>query len=102
MGVRNCLEIGTCYREELGVPSGERHEICKGLHAEQNALLQAALHGVHIQNSEIYCTTQPCVMCSKMIINVGIRKIYYLEDYPDPLSIEMLEEAGVESIRLDY
>ena len=102
MGVRNCLEIGTCYREELGVPSGERHEICKGLHAEQNALLQAALHGVNIQDSEIYCTTQPCVMCSKMIINVGIRRIYYLEDYPDPLSIEMLEEAGVESIRLDY
>ena len=102
MGVRNCLEVGTCYREELGVPSGERHEICKGLHAEQNALLQGALHGVHIQDSKIYCTTQPCVMCSKMIINVGIKKIYYLEDYPDPLSIEMLEEAGVESIRLDY
>ena len=102
MGVKNCIEVGACYREELGVPSGERHEICKGLHAEQNALLQAALHGVNIQNSEIYCTTQPCVMCSKMIINVGIKRIYYLEDYPDPLSIEMLDEAGVESIRLDY
>jgi dCMP deaminase len=101
-GVKNCLEAGICMREELGVPSGERHEICKGLHAEQNALLQAAYHGVNIQDSVIYCTTQPCIMCSKMIINAGIRKIYYLEDYPDPLSIQMLDEAGVESIRLDY
>jgi len=74
-GVENCLEAGTCLREELGVPSGERHEICKGLHAEQNALLQAAYHGVSIKDSVIYCTTQPCIMCSKMIINAGIRKI---------------------------
>jgi len=101
-GVENCLEAGTCLREELGVPSGERHEICKGLHAEQNALLQAAYHGVSIKDSVIYCTTQPCIMCSKMIINAGIRKIYYLEDYPDPLSIGILDEAGVEYIRLDY
>ena len=101
-GVENCLEAGTCLREELGVPSGERHEICKGLHAEQNALLQAAYHGVSIKDSVIYCTTQPCIMCSKMIINAGIRKIFYLEDYPDPLSIGMLDEAGVEYIRLDY
>ena len=101
-GVKNCLEAGICMREELGVPSGERHEICKGLHAEQNALLQAAYHGVSIKDSIIYCTTQPCIMCSKMIINAGIRKIYYLEDYPDPLSIQMLDEAGVEYIRLDY
>jgi len=101
-GVENCLEAGTCLREELGVPSGERHEICKGLHAEQNALLQAAYHGVSIKDSVIYCTTQPCIMCSKMIINAGIRKIYYLEDYPDPLYIGILDEAGVEYIRLDY
>ena len=101
-GVKNCLEVGICMREELGVPSGERHEICKGLHAEQNALLQAAYHGVSIKDSTMYCTTQPCIMCSKMIINAGIRKIYYLEDYPDPLSIQILDEAGVEYIRLDY
>jgi len=101
-GVKNCLEIGTCLRKELGVPSGERHEICRGLHAEQNALLQAAYYGVNIRGSMIYCTTQPCIMCSKMLINAGISKIYYLEDYPDPLSIQMLEEAGVESVRLDY
>ncbi len=101
-GVKDCLDIGMCLREELGVPSGERHEICKGLHAEQNALLQAAYYGVNVRNSVIYCTTQPCILCSKMIINTGINKIYYLENYPDPLSQQMLDEAGVPSIRLDY
>lgn len=102
MGVRNCLEIGTCLREELGVPSGERQEICRGLHAEQNAIIQAALHGVRIKGSVIYCTNQPCILCAKMIINCGIRKIYYFEDYPDELATELLVEAGVESIRLDF
>lgn len=102
MRVRNCLEIGTCLREELGVPSGERHEICRGLHAEQNAIFQSAYHGVQIRDSAIYSTTQPCVLCAKMIINCGIKKIYYFEDYPDPLAIELLDEAGVELIRLDF
>ena len=102
MGVRNCIDIGTCLREELGVPSGERHEICRGLHAEQNALLQASYHGVQIRGSYIYTTTQPCVLCAKMIINCGIKRIYYFEDYPDPLAMELLEESGVESIRLDF
>jgi dCMP deaminase len=102
MGVRNCLEIGTCLREELGVPSGERQEICRGLHAEQNAIIQAAFHGVRIKGSVIYCTNQPCILCAKMIINCGIRKIYYFEDYPDELAAELLVEAGVESIRLDF
>ncbi len=102
MGVRNCLDIGTCLREELGVPSGERHEICRGLHAEQNAILQASYHGVRIKDAVIYCTTQPCVLCAKMIINCGIKKIYYFEDYPDTLAIELLGEAEIESIRLDF
>ena len=102
MRVKNCLEIGTCLREELGIPSGERHEICRGLHAEQNAILQAAYHGVQIRDSVIYSTNQPCVFCAKMIINCGIRKIYYFEDYPDPLAVELLCEAGVELIRLDF
>jgi len=100
-GVKNSLEIGTCLREELGVPSGERQEICRGLHAEQNAILQAAYHGVSIKGAVMYCTTQPCITCAKMIINAGIVKIYYLEDYPDPLSIQMLDEAGVEYVKLD-
>jgi len=102
MRVKNCLDIGSCLREELGVPSGERHEICRGLHAEQNAILQASYHGVQIRDAAIYSTTQPCVLCAKMIINCGIKKIYYFEDYPDPLALELLGEAGVESIRLDF
>ncbi len=102
MGVRNCLEIGTCLREELGIPAGERHEICRGLHAEQNAILQAAYHGVQIRDSVIYVTNQPCSLCAKMIINCGIKKIYYFEDYPDRLAVDLLNEAGVELIRLDF
>ena len=102
MGVRNCLEIGTCLREELGIPAGERHEICRGLHAEQNAILQAAYHGVQIRDSVIYVTNQPCSLCAKMIINCGTKKIYYFEDYPDHLAVDLLNEAGVELIRLDF
>ncbi len=100
-GVKNCLEIGACLREELAVAAGQRHEICRGLHAEQNALLQGAYHGVQIKGGVIYSTTQPCVMCAKMIINSGIDTIYHGEDYPDPLGIELLEEAGVRLIKLD-
>jgi dCMP deaminase len=99
-GVKNCLERGKCLREEMGVPSGQRQEICRALHAEQNAIIQAAYHGVNIQGSVLYSTTQPCVQCAKMIINSGIRKIYYFVDYPDELSLELLNEAGVELIRL--
>lgn len=101
-GVKNCLEIGTCLREELKVPSGQRHEICRGLHAEQNAIIQAAYHGVNIKDSVIYCTAQPCVLCSKMIINSGITKIYYCREYPDPLALELLCEAGIELVKLRY
>lgn len=100
-GVKSCIERGICLREELGVPSGQRHEICRGLHAEQNAIIQAAYHGVNINGGVIYCTNQPCVQCAKMIINSGIKKIYYFNDYPDELSQELLDEAGVSLIRLD-
>ena len=102
MGVKSCLERGRCLREELGIPSGQRHEICRGLHAEQNAIIQAAYHGVQIKDSSIYITNQPCVLCAKMIINSGIRKIYYLEEYPDPLAIELLKEAKVEMVKLNF
>ncbi|MDD3818984.1 MAG: cytidine/deoxycytidylate deaminase family protein [Actinomycetota bacterium] len=101
-GVRNCLEIGKCLREQRGIPSGERHEICRGLHAEQNAILQASYYGVQISNSIIYTTNQPCVMCAKMIINCGIKKVYYFEDYPDPLAAELLEEAEIELVKLSF
>src|SRR4030065_2794420 len=102
MRVKNCIEMGMCLREEMGVPSGERHEIGRGLHAEQNAILQSAYHGVQIRDSVIYSTNQPCALCAKMIINAGIRKIYYFEDSPDPLAIELLDEAGADLIRLDF
>ena len=93
-GVPHCLEVG-CLREQLGIPSGQRHESCRGLHAEQNVIIQAAVHGINIQGAELYCTTHPCVLCSKMLINCGIRRIYYAEDYPDDLATAMLREAGV-------
>ncbi len=94
-GIRHCAEVG-CLREQLNVPSGERHELCRGLHAEQNAIIQAALHGVSIKGSTIYCTNHPCIICSKMIINSGIEKIVYRDGYRDKLSEEMLKEANIE------
>lgn len=94
-GIRHCAEVG-CLREQLNVPSGERHELCRGLHAEQNAIIQAALHGVSIKGSTIYCTNHPCIICSKMIINSGIEKIVYKYEYRDKLAEEMLKEANIE------
>ncbi|MCW7753220.1 cytidine/deoxycytidylate deaminase family protein [Desulfobotulus sp. H1] len=93
-GVRHCGETG-CLREQRQVPSGERHELCRGIHAEQNAIIQAARHGVSILGATLYCTTRPCSICARMLINAGIEKIYYLEGYADPLSEEMLAEAGI-------
>ncbi len=93
-GIPHCLDIG-CLREQMGIPSGQRHEICRGLHAEQNVIIQAAVHGINIMGAEIYCTTHPCVLCSKMLINCGISRIVYTEHYPDDLAAQMLAEAGV-------
>ena len=90
----HCLEIG-CLREKLGVPSGQRHEICRGLHAEQNVIIQCAVHGVSMKDAEIYCTTQPCLICSKMLINCGVTSISYAQAYPDDLAEALLQEAGV-------
>ncbi len=99
--ISHCLDVG-CLREELGVPSGQRHEICRGLHAEQNVIVQAAIHGVSIAGADIYCTTQPCLICAKMLINCGVKTIYFAEGYPDELSENMFAEAGVRLERLDY
>lgn len=90
----HCADTG-CLREKLGVPAGERHELCRGLHAEQNAIIQAAVHGVAIEGASLYCTHFPCVVCAKMLINAKIRQIYVAESYPDELSRELLNEAGV-------
>ena len=93
-GLAHCLEVG-CLREQRQIPSGERHELCRGLHAEQNVIIQAAFHGIRIQNSTLYCTNLPCVICTKMIINAGIKEIVYESGYADHLAQAMLEEAGI-------
>lgn len=97
-GIAHCLDVG-CLREQLGVPSGQRHEICRGLHAEQNAIVQAAFHGVNIRGGTVYCTHQPCFICAKMIINAGLVRVVYLNGYPDELSINAFAEAGVEVVQ---
>jgi len=99
-GLAHCLEVG-CLREELGVPSGERHELCRGLHAEQNVIIQAAYHGVSIKGATLYCTNLPCSICSKMLINAGIGDVVYQEGYADSMTEEMLQAAGVTLIRVD-
>jgi len=97
--VSHCLDIG-CLREQQGIPSGERHELCRGLHAEQNAIIQAALHGFSIEGATLYCTNMPCAICSKMLINARIEKIYYKEGYADSLSSLLLAEAQVPVFQL--
>jgi dCMP deaminase len=93
-GLKHCEEVG-CMREKLNVPSGQRHELCRGLHAEQNAIIQAALAGVSIKDSVVYTTTFPCVVCAKMLINSQVKEIVYLSDYTDPLSKELFSESGI-------
>lgn len=95
-GITHC-DVTGCLREQLKVPSGERHELCRGLHAEQNAIIQAARHGVNIADSVLYCTDSPCIICTKMLINAGISKVIYLQGYADKLSMEMLHESGIET-----
>jgi dCMP deaminase len=99
ISVPHCAETG-CLRAELQIPSGQRHEICRGLHAEQNVIIQAALHGAQIRNAFIYCTTHPCVACTKMLINCSINAIYYAEDYPDPLAVQLLQASEIQSEKL--
>lgn len=98
-GIRHCCEVG-CLREERKIPSGERHELCRGLHAEQNAIIQAALHGVSVKGATLYCTNHPCIICTKMIINSGILIVRYREGYQDQLSRDMLDEAGITASRI--
>ena len=100
-GVRDCLELG-CLRNELKIPSGERHEICRAIHAEQNAIIQAAKHGENIEGATIYCTHSPCIICTKMMINSGIKKIVTYGEYPDIGGVkDLLAEAGVELVKVD-
>lgn len=98
-GMAHCLDAG-CLRQNLSIPSGQRHEICRGLHAEQNVIIQAAIHGVNIAGSDIYCTNHPCVLCAKMLINCEIGTFYYADFYPDDLAAAMLAEAGIKVIKM--
>lgn len=100
VGCKHCLEIG-CLRDKLEVPSGQRHEICRATHAEQNAVAQAAYSGVSVKDGVIYVTTQPCVLCAKLAINAGISKIVFKGDYPDELSMELLKEAGLRVVKYE-
>lgn len=94
-GIASCVDRKDCMRRRLNIPSGTRHELCYAIHAEQNAIIQAAKTGVCIDGATLYCTHQPCVICAKMIINAGIRRIVYQEGYPDDFSLELMREANV-------
>ncbi len=99
-GMKHCDEIG-CLRTKLEVPSGERHELCTGLHAEQNAIIQAAIFGTPVKGATLYCTNTPCSVCAKMIVNAGIKEVIYAGDYPDVLSLKILKDCGVSLRKLE-
>ena len=98
-GLPHASEVG-CLRDQLGVPSGQRHELCRGLHAEQNAIIQAARHGISIAGAVLYCTTHPCVICLKMIINAGLTHVYYLEGYADAIAEQIIAESGFPVVQM--
>ena len=95
-GLKTCKERGECMRRKLNIASGTRAEVCYAIHAEQNAILQAAKLGISIDGATLYCTHQPCSVCAKMIVNVGIRRVVYQQGYPDRFSLEIFDEAGVQ------
>ncbi len=97
-GLEHCLEVG-CLRDERNIESGTRHEICRAVHAEQNAVIQCALHGVSTEGATLYCTHQPCILCTKMMINAGIGRVVFREDYPDDESLSYLRKAKVKVVR---
>jgi dCMP deaminase len=98
-GLKHCSEVG-CLREKMNVQPGERHELCRGLHAEQNAIIQASVFGISIDGATLYCTAAPCSVCAKMLINAGIKEIVYQESYPDDLAQQMLTEAQIKMRKL--
>ena len=98
-GLKHCIDVG-CLRQKLKIPSGQRHELCRGLHAEQNVLLQAALYGASTKDSTLYVTNQPCIICAKMLINAGIKEIVTSGDYPDAISGNFLKETKIKIRRI--
>ena len=101
-GIKTCVERGECLRKKQGIASGTRQELCYAIHAEQNAIIQAAKLGISIQDATLYCTHQPCVICAKMIVNAGISRVVYREGYPDEFAREMLEEGKVALERFEF
>ncbi len=101
-GIKSCVERGECLRRKLNIPSGTRHELCYAVHAEQNAIIQAAKLGVSIEGATLYCTHQPCVLCAKMIVNAGITRVVYSSGYPDEFSMEILKEGRVTVEKLPW
>lgn len=99
-GMPSCKERGECLRMKLGIASGTRHELCYAIHAEQNALIQAARLGLSVKDATLYCTHHPCAICSKLIVNSGIKKVVYINDYPDDFAKEILKECGVETVKI--
>jgi len=99
-GTPHCADVG-CLREQQNVPSGQKHELCRGVHAEQNAIIQAAISGSSTRGAELYCTHQPCSICARLIINAEIKTIYVAETYPDALAEQLFKEAGVDLIQFD-
>lgn len=96
-GISHCLEVG-CLREKMGIRSGERYELCRGVHAEQNAIINAAYYGVSTKGAVLYCTNQPCLICARMIINAGIDKVVHRGNFTDDLAVQFMEDAGIELI----
>ncbi len=101
-GLPHCDELGGCLRDKLGVASGERHELSRAVHAEQNAIIQAAVHGISIKGAILYATNQPCSLCTKMLVNAGIREFVIADGYPDELAKEIMEQAGVVVRKVNY
>jgi dCMP deaminase len=101
-GLPHCDELGGCLRDRLGVASGERQELSRAVHAEQNAIIQAAVHGISIKGATLYATNQPCSLCTKMLVNAGVREFVIAEGYPDDLAREIMDQAGVEVRRVAY
>lgn len=100
-GIKSCVEKGECLRRKLNVESGTRAELCYAIHAEQNAILQAARLGLALKGATLYCTHQPCVICSKMIVNAGIKKVWFKNPYPDEFAVRILNEANVELVHFE-
>ena len=98
-GLGHCLEIG-CLREEMDIPSGHRYELCRGVHAEQNAIINAAYYGVSTEDTVLYCTNQPCIICARILINAGISKVVHRGNFKDDLAMQFMQEAGIDVVQI--